>query len=171
MALVVKNRSASAGDARDMGSIPELGRSPGGGWGTQSSILAWRIPWTEVRGGLQSMGSQKVRQDWVTIHTHKHTQGKVCDLMITHRVLWFHLFSLLCARGLRWPLCPFFLLPASTMQCPPQGPRHRLPPNSLITECIRGPGSELLPGDHARPFESRLAQTGPFTQLKSKCSI
>ena len=28
-----------------------------------SSILAWEIPWTEELGGLQSMGSQKVRQD------------------------------------------------------------------------------------------------------------
>ena len=33
---------------------------------THSSILAWRIPWTEERGGLQSMGSQRVRQDWAT---------------------------------------------------------------------------------------------------------
>ena len=30
---------------------------------THSSILAWRIPWTEESGRLQSMGSQKVRQD------------------------------------------------------------------------------------------------------------
>ena len=29
---------------------------------TQSSILAWRIPWTEEPGGLQSMGSQRVGQ-------------------------------------------------------------------------------------------------------------
>ena len=35
-----------------------------------SSILAWRIPWTEEPGGLQSMGSQRVRHDWVTKHTH-----------------------------------------------------------------------------------------------------
>ena len=33
------------------------------GMATHSSILAWRIPWTEVPGGLQSMGSQRVRQD------------------------------------------------------------------------------------------------------------
>ena len=31
-----------------------------------SSILAWRIPWTEEPGGLQSMGSQRVRHDRVT---------------------------------------------------------------------------------------------------------
>ena len=30
---------------------------------TNSSIRAWRIPWTEEPGGLQSMGSQKVRHD------------------------------------------------------------------------------------------------------------
>ena len=33
---------------------------------THSSILAWRIPWTEEAGGLQSMGSQRVRHDWAT---------------------------------------------------------------------------------------------------------
>ena len=33
---------------------------------THSSILAWRIPWTEEPGKLQSMGSQRVRHDWVT---------------------------------------------------------------------------------------------------------
>ena len=30
---------------------------------THSSILAWKIPWTEEPGGLQSMGSQRVRHD------------------------------------------------------------------------------------------------------------
>ena len=33
------------------------------GMATHSSILDWRIPWTEVCGGLQSMGSQRVRHD------------------------------------------------------------------------------------------------------------
>ena len=32
---------------------------------THSSILAWTIPWTEESGGLRSMGSQRVRRDWV----------------------------------------------------------------------------------------------------------
>ena len=36
------------------------------GTATHSSILSWRIPWTEEPGGLQSMGSQRVRHDWVT---------------------------------------------------------------------------------------------------------
>ena len=38
---------------------------------TCSSILAWKIPWTEELGGLQPMGSQRVRHDWVTEHAHK----------------------------------------------------------------------------------------------------
>ena len=33
---------------------------------THSSILAWRIPWTEEPGGLQSMGLQRVRHNWAT---------------------------------------------------------------------------------------------------------
>ena len=33
---------------------------------THSSILAWRIPWMEELGGLQSTGSQRVRHDWAT---------------------------------------------------------------------------------------------------------
>ena len=37
---------------------------------THSTILAWRIPRTEEPGGLQSMGLQRVRHDWVTSHTH-----------------------------------------------------------------------------------------------------
>ena len=36
------------------------------GIATHSSILAWRIPWTEEPGGLQSMGSQRVRHKLVT---------------------------------------------------------------------------------------------------------
>ena len=37
---------------------------------THSSILACRIPWMEEPGGLQSTGSQRVRHDWATSHTH-----------------------------------------------------------------------------------------------------
>ena len=41
------------------------------GMATHSSTLAWRIPWTEEPGGLQSMGLPIVGHDWVTKHTHK----------------------------------------------------------------------------------------------------
>ena len=55
-----KKSSHSAGD---LGSIPGLGRYPGGGMATHSSILAGRIPWTEELGGLQLMGLQRVGHD------------------------------------------------------------------------------------------------------------
>ena len=49
---------------------------------THSSILAWINPWTEERGGLQSMGSQRVRHDWVTKHSTAQTQGTVKPLSL-----------------------------------------------------------------------------------------
>ena len=36
------------------------------GMATHSSVLAWRIPWAEEPGGLQSMGLQRVEHSWVT---------------------------------------------------------------------------------------------------------
>ena len=55
------NESAyNAGDlVRSLGQEESLEK----GIATHSSILAWRIPWTEEPGGLQSMGSQRVRHD------------------------------------------------------------------------------------------------------------
>ena len=44
-----------------------------------SSILAWRIPWTEEPGGLQSMGSQRVGHGWATEHA--------CTQMVLQRAL------------------------------------------------------------------------------------
>ena len=51
VAQLAKNPPANAGDKRDLGSIPGLGRSPGEGNGNPLSILAWEIPWTEEPGG------------------------------------------------------------------------------------------------------------------------
>ena len=56
---MVKNPPANAGAIRDVALILWSGRSPGGGNGTHSSILAWEIPWTEESGGLQSIGLPK----------------------------------------------------------------------------------------------------------------
>ena len=48
-----KESTCNAGDvAGAVGSIPGSGRSPGGGNGNHSSILAWKIPWTEELGRL-----------------------------------------------------------------------------------------------------------------------
>ena len=40
------------------------------GMATHYSILAWRVPWTEEPGGLQSMGLQRVRNDWRDLAPH-----------------------------------------------------------------------------------------------------
>ena len=77
LALVVKSIPVNAGDIRHTGSIPGSGRSPGTGSGNYSSILAWRIPWTEEPGGLQFMGLQRVGHDWVTEHTKGHNCGLI----------------------------------------------------------------------------------------------
>ena len=53
----------SACNVGDLGSIPGSGIFLKKGIATHSSILAWRIPWTEEPGGLQSMGSQRVRHN------------------------------------------------------------------------------------------------------------
>ena len=49
--------------ARKIGSIPGWEDPLEEGMITYSSILAWRIPWTEEPGGLQSVGSQRVGHD------------------------------------------------------------------------------------------------------------
>ena len=46
---------------------------------THSRTLAWKIPWMEEPGGLQSMGSRRVRHDWVTslsLFTFMHWKRK-----------------------------------------------------------------------------------------------
>ena len=58
----------SACNAGNPSLIPGWGRSPGRGMATHSSILAWRIPWTEEPDGLRSMGSQESdTTEWLTL--------------------------------------------------------------------------------------------------------
>ena len=62
-ASLVAKMVESTCDGVDLGLIAGLGRSLEEGMATYSSILAWRIPWTEESDGLQSMGLQRVRHD------------------------------------------------------------------------------------------------------------
>ena len=49
---------------------------------THSSILAWRIPWTEEPGGIQSMESQRVRHDRSDLaRTHTNLASPISDLI------------------------------------------------------------------------------------------
>ena len=57
---MVKNPTANAGNTRDASLTPGLEDPLEKGMATHSSILAWRVPWTEEPGGLQSMGLQRV---------------------------------------------------------------------------------------------------------------
>ena len=69
---VVPNPPANAGDTGYLGSIPESGWSLEGEIATHFSILAWKIPWTEEPGGLQSMGLQRFGHD---SHTNRSTSA------------------------------------------------------------------------------------------------
>ena len=75
VALVVKNLSSNAGDTETQ--LWSLGQEYPleDEIATHSSTLAWRIPWTEEPGWLQSSGLKRVRYDWVhtRLSTHTHT--------------------------------------------------------------------------------------------------
>ena len=64
---------------------------------THSSILVWEIPWTEEPSGLQSIGSQRVRHDWVTecvharAHTHTPTHTHTHSVYLPINYLYSHL--------------------------------------------------------------------------------
>ena len=58
---------------------------------TPSSILAWRIPWTEDPGGLQSMDSQRVGHDWATFtFTFSHIQISINRSIDRSVPTWIH---------------------------------------------------------------------------------
>ena len=63
VALMLKNSPASAGQVRDLCCIPGSEDALEEGMATHISILAWKIPWTEEPGGLQSMGLPEVGHD------------------------------------------------------------------------------------------------------------
>ena len=68
------------------------------GMATYSSILAWRILWTKEPGGLQSVGSQRVGQDWAT-----SAFPWMCQLVSFLCALFFSLISL---SGIAFLLIP-----------------------------------------------------------------
>ena len=71
VALVVKNLPGNSGDIRDMGLIPGLGRSPGGGNGNPLQYSCLENAWTEELGGLQSIGLQRVGLKQFSMHTRE----------------------------------------------------------------------------------------------------
>ena len=90
---MVKSPPAKAGDVRDTW-VCSLGQEDAleEGMATHSSILAWRIPWTEEPGGLQSMGSQRVRHDQNNSARTTHTYDQVS----TSSSLYINIIAHLC---------------------------------------------------------------------------
>ena len=88
VALVVKNTPANAGDVR----VWSLGWEDPleGEMAAHFSILAWRIPWTEELGGLESIGSQRVGHNWVSTAqmTNKSVWNENLDNGSTRRTQW-----------------------------------------------------------------------------------
>ena len=67
------------------------------GTATHSDILAWEIPWTEELGGLQSMGSQRVRHDWTTKLRH------ILWLLKVRSMVWQHQHHVGACQKCRFP--------------------------------------------------------------------
>ena len=81
------------------------------GMATHSSVLAWRIPWTKAPSGLQSLGSQRVRHDWVTeTQKFKNVDYVLLNYNICIHHICIHTYiylaalaSLVVAHGLNCP--------------------------------------------------------------------
>ena len=102
----------SACNAGDLGSVPGLGRSPGEGNGNPLQFLAWRCPWTKEPGGLQSMGSQRVRQDWVINikMIHLFSCHRSCRKKINSMITNFEPHYSIKSDFWCWKILPFTLI-------------------------------------------------------------
>ena len=140
--LVVKTLPARARDKT--GRFPSLGPEDPleEDMATHSSVLAWRLPWTEEPGGLQSVGSQRVKHNW-------------SDLAGTHALTHKLVQACLALASIPVALTPSQLCP-SVFSCQ----EHRLPRCSLTPDsptcsgCIPVPGTPLHPHTHSKhlPF-------------------
>ena len=81
MALVIKNPPADAGDIRDSGLVPELGRFPGVGHGNPLQYPCLENPMAEEPGGLLSVGLQRIWHDCSDLaHTPLQAENMVVIL-------------------------------------------------------------------------------------------
>ena len=89
---MVKNSPASAGDVSE-GALILGWEHPLEKEATHSGILAWRIPWTEEPGGLQSMGLQS-RTQRKRLSTRAHTHTHFCLVTLSLRLSLITLFKI-----------------------------------------------------------------------------
>ena len=83
---------------------------------THSSILAWKISWTEEPGGLQSMGSQRVGHDWVT-NIYNTCWPQLTTLLLLSCYNHVQLFATLWTVVRQCPLCMGFSRQEYWMGC------------------------------------------------------
>ena len=80
---------------------------------THSSILAWKTPWMEKPGGLQSMESQRVRRDWVT-------SLSLANFLFIYFILYWDIVDLQCCISFRhvakWSSCTYTSLVAQLVK-------------------------------------------------------
>ena len=91
---VIKNLPASAGDIRDVGSIPGLGRSPAVGKGNPLQYSCLDNPMDREPGRLRSRESQRVGHDWINEHTHSSSKKRHCCLFLPF--FFFFFFTVWC---------------------------------------------------------------------------
>ena len=122
---------------------------------THSSILAWRIPWTEDPGGLQSIGPKESDTTEVTqhshariharthTHTHTHWLSIILYLLLAHqnckKLLLFILFILSCRVGIQILLTTESNLkkkPTEVRKCTLFSSKHHSKLSKLILELV-----------------------------------
>ena len=139
---VVKSLPANVGAVGDASLISGPGGSPGGRHGNPLSTLAWRIPWTEEPGGLQSMGLQTQSDTTERTHTCNSRYDFFYTFSFTKHTKFFNVTShwnLYCkkTKGPRGQVCclgPHRLSVVESALNPAQGTqRHQLflPPRLL----------------------------------------
>ena len=94
--IYVSDSKESTCSAGDLGSIPGLGRS-WRAWPPTPVFLPGECPWTEESGGLQSMGSQRVKHDWATKHSIVQEDSRKIVCLVPdhhHRMSYMDVFGL-----------------------------------------------------------------------------
>ena len=129
------------------------------GMSTHSSILAWRIPWTEESGGLQSTGLQFVSPSFTSPH---HVLQSICLLRnfsnISRKVSGLAVGSVGSAPTQIWPHSSLYLLPKPTI-----APRvHSLANYGYLVSCTGGCRGEFLSLRLRSPWRSALVWRLPL---------
>ena len=92
VALAIKNPTAKAGDIRDMGSIPGLGRSPGGGHGNPLQYSCLENP--VGRGALQAT-VHRIRKSWTQLRQlSMHTY--MCACVYKYMCVYVYMYVYIC---------------------------------------------------------------------------